>query len=167
MQPRRQPFQLQRPAELRFRIADAGSATPRVSPVACWTRAIWAATSGEDSDVPPRRSSSNGPVASVVKHGPYRLEFLVSPNKAAVPNSFALRITRGGSPVRGADVTTTFTMLDMEMGQQAYNLAEISPGVYSKAVPALVMVGRWGLQFEVRPPGGQPFSVLLVDRANG
>jgi len=34
-------------------------------------------------------------------------------------------------------------------------------------VPALVMVGHWGLQFEVQPRGGKPFTVLLVDRANG
>jgi copper transport protein len=108
-----------------------------------------------------------GQVIQVVRHAPYRLEFRVVPNKAAVPNAFAIRITRGGKPVRGADVTTTFTMLDMEMGQQAYRLDEISPGVYSKSVPALVMVGRWGLQFQVQPRGGTPFTVLLVDRANG
>jgi copper transport protein len=33
--------------------------------------------------------------------------------------------------------------------------------------PALVMVGHWGLSFQVTPHGGQPFTVLLVDRANG
>jgi copper transport protein len=108
-----------------------------------------------------------GRVVSVVKHGGYRLELHVSPNKAAVPNSFAIRLTRGGKPVRGADVTTTFTMLDMEMGQQAYHLTEQAPGVYVKSVPALVMVGRWGLQYEVQPPGAAPFTVLFVDRANG
>jgi copper transport protein len=108
-----------------------------------------------------------GEVIRVVQHGAYRLELRVLPNRAAVPSAFTIRITRGGKPVRGADVTTTFTMLDMEMGQQAYHFAEVGPGVYSKSVPALVMVGRWGLQFEVQPPGGKPFTVLLVDRANG
>jgi hypothetical protein len=29
------------------------------------------------------------------------------------------------------------------------------------------MVGHWGLNFEVTPRGKAPFSVLLVDRANG
>jgi hypothetical protein len=29
------------------------------------------------------------------------------------------------------------------------------------------MVGHWGLDFNVRPPGGTPFDVLLVDKANG
>jgi copper transport protein len=55
----------------------------------------------------------------------------------------------------------------MEMGQQAYRLAESSPGVYSHAAPALVMVGHWGLSFDVAPKGATPFTVLFVDKANG
>jgi copper transport protein len=39
--------------------------------------------------------------------------------------------------------------------------------VYERATPALVMVGHWGLSFDVAPRGGRPFSVLLVDRAEG
>ena len=72
-----------------------------------------------------------GPVTSVVNRQVYRLEFRVSPNRAAVPNGFSVRITKNGVPVRHADVTTTFTMLDMEMGQQGYRFDEISPGVGS------------------------------------
>jgi copper transport protein len=64
-------------------------------------------------------------------------------------------------------VTTTFAMLDMEMGTQAYNLRETSPGLYERSTPALLMVGHWGLSFEVVPKGGQPFTVILVDRASG
>ena len=108
-----------------------------------------------------------GPVRSVVEKNGYRLEFHVLPNKAAVPNAFALRITKGGKPVRGADVTTSLAMLDMEMGTQAYHLAETAPGVYEHSAPALVMVGHWGLSFDVQVPGKQPFDVLLVDKANG
>jgi copper transport protein len=108
-----------------------------------------------------------GPVTEVVRKNGYRLEFHVAPNRAAVPNSFAVRISRDGKPVRGADVTTTFAMLDMEMGQQAYTLPEASPGLYRRAAPALVMVGHWGLSFEITPSGGQPFTVILVDRASG
>jgi copper transport protein len=108
-----------------------------------------------------------GAVTEVVNKNGYRLEFHVSPNRAAVPNSFTVRITRGGKPVRGADVTTTFAMLDMEMGNQAYNLRETSPGVYTRSAPALVMVGHWGLSFEIAPRGAQPFTVILVDRAAG
>ncbi len=108
-----------------------------------------------------------GPVTTVVNHGAYRLAVRVIPNKAAVPNTFSVAITRAGRPVRGADVTMTFTMLDMEMGQISYHLPEIAPGVYGRSEPALVMVGHWGLSFEVRPPGAEPFTVLVVDRASG
>jgi copper transport protein len=55
----------------------------------------------------------------------------------------------------------------MEMGSQSYALTETAPGVYSRSAPALVMVGHWGLNFDVTPPGKPPFSVLLVDRATG
>jgi copper transport protein len=115
----------------------------------------------------PSAHTGPGPVTSVVTQNGYRLAFHVTPNKAAVPNDFAVTITRGGGPVRRADVIATFTMLDMEMPTQAYRLAERSPGLYEHAAPALVMVGRWGLTFEITPPGKQPFTVVLVDRANG
>jgi copper transport protein len=108
-----------------------------------------------------------GPVLETVNKNGYRLELHVNPNRAAVPNSFSLRITRDGSPVRGAEVVSGFTMLDMEMGSQSYALMERSPGVYSRSVPALVMVGHWGLSFDITPPGKSPFTVLFVDRANG
>jgi copper transport protein len=108
-----------------------------------------------------------GPVTEVVTRNGYRLEFRIDPNRAAMPNEFSVRITRDGAPVRGADVTTSVAMLDMEMGAQAYHLSETAPGVYSHSAPALVMVGHWGLSFDVRPPGSSPFTVVLVDRANG
>ncbi len=115
----------------------------------------------------PSAHTGPGPVTSVVTQAGYRLEFRVTPNKAAVPNDFAVRITRGGAPLHNATVIATFTMLDMEMPTQAYHLAERSPGTYEHSAPALVMVGRWGLTFEITPAGGQPFTVVLVDRANG
>jgi copper transport protein len=91
----------------------------------------------------------------------------VAPNRAAVPNAFSLALTRGGKPVRGADVVTRFDMLDMEMGEQSFRFDERRPGVYSRSAPALVMVGHWGLVFEVTPPGGKPFEVTLLDKAGG
>jgi hypothetical protein len=30
-----------------------------------------------------------------------------------------------------------------------------------------VMVGHWGISFDVRPPGAQPFTIRFLDRANG
>lgn len=108
-----------------------------------------------------------GTVARTVSRAGYQLELLVSPNRAAAPNSFALRITKGGQPVRGANVTLTFAMTTMEMPDQEYQLREIRPGVYSRAAPALVMVGAWGLTFQVTPPGCTPFTTLILDQANG
>jgi copper transport protein len=108
-----------------------------------------------------------GPVAAVVEKNGYTLKVVVDPNKAAAPNRFALQITKGGKPVTGADVTATFAMLDMEMGTQEFQLTETSPGVYSRLTPALVMVGHWGLSFNVTPKGGQPFTAVVVDHAAG
>jgi copper transport protein len=108
-----------------------------------------------------------GKVASTVKQNGYTLQVLVSPNRAVAPNSFGLRVTRGGKPVDGADITLTFAMLDMEMPTQEYQLAETAPGIYTRKAPALVMVGHWGLSFTVTPRGGQPFTALVVDHAAG
>jgi copper transport protein len=108
-----------------------------------------------------------GTVARSVSRAGYRLELLVSPNRAAAPDSFALRITKGGQPVRGANVTLTFDMTTMQMPQQEYQLAETRPGLYARAAPALVMVGEWGLTFQIAPRSGPPFSALILDQANG
>lgn len=108
-----------------------------------------------------------GTVARTVQRNGYTLEVLVSPNKAAAPDRFALRITRNGAPVRGANVTVTFNHTEMEMPQQQYQLAEVSPGLYARSAPALVMVGRWALNFQVTPPAGAPFNALILDQANG
>jgi copper transport protein len=107
-----------------------------------------------------------GAVSSVVAKDGYRFEFHVSPNKAAVPNAFAVKITRGGQPVRGAEVLLRFDMLDMEMPSQQYRLAETSPGLYARSAPALVMVGHWALAFDVTAHG-RPIDLLFVDHATG
>jgi copper transport protein len=108
-----------------------------------------------------------GRVIRTVQLSGYRLQVLVTPNKAAAPDSFALRITHGGTPVRGANVTLTFNHTEMQMPQQEYQLRETQPGVYSRSAPALVMVGRWALGFQITPPGGKPFDALILDQANG
>ena len=108
-----------------------------------------------------------GRVARTVQRAGYKLQVLVSPNKAAAPDSFALRITKGGQPVQGATVTLAFNHLQMAMPQQQYDLKEVSPGVYSRSAPALVMVGPWGLTFQITPKGAAPFTALIVDQANG
>jgi copper transport protein len=108
-----------------------------------------------------------GPVTEVVNRNGYKLQVQIAPNRAAAVNTFAVRITQGRQPVRHATVLAGFAMLDMEMGTQAYALQEKSPGLYERVAPALIMVGHWGLSFEVTPAGKSPFTVLFVDRANG
>jgi copper transport protein len=108
-----------------------------------------------------------GPAARTVEENGYVVELRIAPNRAAVENDFSIKLTKDGQPVRGARVSTGFTMLDMEMGTQSYAFKETAPGVYSRSTPALVMVGRWGVAFTIEPPGGKPFTVLFVDRAGG
>ncbi|HEY1593451.1 MAG TPA: FixH family protein [Solirubrobacteraceae bacterium] len=108
-----------------------------------------------------------GRVIKTVKQNGYVLQVLVTPNKAAAPDSFGLRITKNGQPVRGANVTLTFNHTEMQMPQQQYQLRETQPGVYSRSAPALVMVGKWALDFQIAPSGGPPFSALILDQANG
>lgn len=108
-----------------------------------------------------------GRVAKTLAYNGYDLQLLVAPNRAAAPNSFALRVRRQGRPVRSADVTVQFSMLDMEMPNQEYRLTEIQPGVYSRRAPALVMVGHWGLSFTVTPRNAAPFTAVIVDHATG
>ncbi|HEY8792660.1 MAG TPA: copper resistance protein CopC [Gaiellaceae bacterium] len=108
-----------------------------------------------------------GPVTEAVNENGYRLEVRVAPNRAAAPNTFAIRITKDGVPVRHATVIAGFAMLDMEMGTQTHLLPEKGHGLYELSTPALVMVGHWGLSFEITPPGKQPFTAVFVDRAAG
>jgi copper transport protein len=108
-----------------------------------------------------------GRVAATLKRAGYTLQVLVDPNRAAAPNSFALKLTRNGQPVSHADVTLAFAMLDMQMPQQEFRLTETTPGLYTRNAPALVMVGHWGLSFTITPKGAPAFTALLVDRAAG
>jgi copper transport protein len=107
-----------------------------------------------------------GPVSETFERNGYEVKATITPNRAAQPNTFTLEITKDGKPVTAANVTGTFAMLDMEMGQQAFTFEEVRPGVYQRSAPALVMVGHWGITAHVEPPGGEPFDVVLVDRAN-
>ena len=79
---------------------------------------------------------------------------------------FGVDLARGGSPLTGATVVARFDMLDMDMGQRAYKLRETGPAVPAQRMP-LLMVGNWGVTFEVTPPAGAPYSFVVVDHANG
>lgn len=115
----------------------------------------------------PTAHTGPGRVTQLVSSHGYQLQIGVSPNRAAVPNEFALRVTKNGRPVTGATVTATFTMLDMEMESQIFKLSESSPGLYEHSAPALVMVGHWGISYGITPSGGTTFNVLIEDRAGG
>ncbi|HWC44915.1 MAG TPA: FixH family protein, partial [Casimicrobiaceae bacterium] len=115
----------------------------------------------------PTAALGPGRVSETISRGGYDFGVRISPNRAAVPNDFAVQITKDGTPVRGADVTLRFTMLDMAMQSLEYRLAERSPGLYEHSAPALVMVGRWGLTITLTPARGAPVSVVIVDRAGG
>jgi copper transport protein len=108
-----------------------------------------------------------GRVAQTVRQAGYVLRVLLSPNKAVAPSSFALRITKNGQPVHGANVTLTFNHTEMQMPQQEYQLTETQPGLYSRAAPALVMVGKWALAFQIIPKGSPSFNALILDQADG
>jgi copper transport protein len=114
-----------------------------------------------------KASVGPGPVATTVREGAYRLDIRVDPNRAALPNSFSVRVSKAGKPVVGASLTVHFLMLDMDMGQFGYVLQEKSPGFYVRSAPALVMVGHWAVRFTVTPAGGQPFDITVVDKARG
>jgi copper transport protein len=115
----------------------------------------------------PAAHTGPGPVTSVVKQNGYTFQFHVDPNRVGVTNEFAVRVLRGGKPVHGLGVTATFAMLDMDMPTQSYTLPEHGNGLYERTKPALVMVGHWGLTYEFQPAHGEPFSVVIEDRANG
>ncbi|HEY1479852.1 MAG TPA: copper resistance protein CopC [Gaiellales bacterium] len=108
-----------------------------------------------------------GAIDKLVQHGPYSVRVRISPNRAALPNTFSISVERKGAPVHGAEATMRFTMLDMDEEQQTYTLQEKAPGTYARSAPALVMVGHWGLSFTVTPKGAAPFVVLFEDRASG
>jgi copper transport protein len=116
-----------------------------------------------------RASAHVGPgaVDQTFHHGAYTVHVRVDPNRAAQPSTFTLRLSQGGQPVTNADVVLQFAMLDMEMGTQSYTMPERSPGTYVRTTPALVMVGHWGVSFQIQPSGGRPFTIIVVDHAEG
>jgi copper transport protein len=108
-----------------------------------------------------------GVVARTFTRGGVRIQLGIDPNRAAIDNAFSLRLQRGGRPVANARVTAELDMLDMGMQQQAYTLTEISPGVYQRKRPALVMVGHWLLAYTIEIPGRPAIHVQVIDKAGG
>jgi hypothetical protein len=129
-------------------------------------------TSGQSKALPPLKGKRGnpsvavgpGPVTTVLRSRPYQLELRLMPNRAALPGTVSVKLLKAGRPVNGARVKLTFSMLEMDMGQLSGLLPQTAPGRYAHAGPVLGMGGRWGLRFDVAPPGAKPFSVTVVDR---
>jgi copper transport protein len=108
-----------------------------------------------------------GPVRRAVAPAGTRAVVHFTPNRALQPMGYGVDLAQGGAPLTGATVIARVAMLEMDMGQRAYTLREVAPGTYRRTAQALLMVGMWGVRFEVTPRRGPPFSFLLVDKANG
>jgi len=108
-----------------------------------------------------------GPVRHHVVQAGTRAVVRLEPNTAVRPMGFGVDLSRGGAPLTGATVIARFDMLDMDMGQEAYKLEETRPGQYRRNAMPLIMVGNWGVTFDVTPRAGPPYSFLVVDHANG
>ena len=108
-----------------------------------------------------------GTVARTFTRSGVRIELGIEPNRAAIDNAFVLHLQRGGRAVSDARVTAELDMLDMSMQQQAYTLSEVSPGLYRRRRPALVMVGHWLLAYTIEIPGLKPIKLQVIDKAGG
>lgn len=105
-----------------------------------------------------------GRVATRLRLHNYRLELRLMPNRATVAARAAVTLSSRGTPVNGARVELTYTMVGMGMAGIVRVLAQTAPGRYADAGPTLGMSGRWALRVDVRPRHGAPFHVDLVDR---
>ena len=105
-----------------------------------------------------------GPVATVVSRGADRVVLSISPNNGGlVVNTFAVRWTRRGNPVRGT-VRAVFTMQGMPMPSLGLTFRPGSAGVYRGTGRVLTMPGRWEIRLTLRPRRGAALDVVVVDR---
>jgi YtkA-like protein len=105
-----------------------------------------------------------GAVSTVVGHGADRVVLSVSPNSGGlVANTFAVRWTRRGNPVRGT-IRAVFTMQAMPMPSLRLTFRPRSEGVYRGTGRVLTMPGRWEIRMHLRPRRGAAFDVVVVDR---
>ena len=105
-----------------------------------------------------------GSVSTVINHGTDRVMLSISPNNGGlVANTFAVRWTRRGEPVRGT-VRAVFTMQAMPMPSLRLTFRPGSDGVYRGTGRVLTMPGRWEIRMHFRPRRGAAFDVVVVDR---
>jgi hypothetical protein len=103
-----------------------------------------------------------GPGVTAVAAQGYRVELRVTPNAGGRrENVFAVRTTRDGKPVEAA-VSIRFTMPGMGMPDLGLRLRP-GAGIATGSGTTLTMPGVWRLVVTVRPRGGSPFVVEVVD----
>jgi hypothetical protein len=107
-------------------------------------------------------------VRTTLSQAGLRLELRVSPNRAAIPSTFVVKVRDGLDPVRKARVTARVTMPKMAMPPVNLTLREVTPGVYSANAPAaFTMVGTYELAYRVTATGHRPVTATLVDHVRG
>jgi YtkA-like len=98
-----------------------------------------------------------------VTAGGYRVRVGIDPNAGGRRDSvFTVRTTRDGRPVTAA-VSIRLTMPAMGMPPLGLRLKPAKPGTTAGTGAVLTMPGQWLVRITIRPVGGPPFDVLLVD----
>lgn len=112
----------------------------------------------------PTTNVGPGPVTAAIPAGEFAVHLRIEPNHAFAHNSVTVWIARHGQPLSGADVTVSYAMPAMNMGNVLTStLSERTLGTYSIREPVLGMPGRWVMSFRVDPPAGRPFTVAVAD----
>ena len=105
-----------------------------------------------------------GPVRQAVDRRGYRFDLRVDPNRAAVPNDFAVRVTRAASRSTARASPPRSPCSTWRWARSSTRSPAAGTALYRRAAPALVMVGRWGLSLRLEPPGRAPVDVVVLDR---
>jgi hypothetical protein len=95
---------------------------------------------------------------------PFALRLSIDPNRAGARNSVSLQVRAHGKSVRRAQVSVTFTMPAMAMGEMRFKLTEKRAGVYRYTGPAPTMSGAWRLVFLVKAASGLARTLTVEDR---
>ena len=150
------------------RAARRCSSPARSSPLRVLTSLAAALEGARRRSARPRRTSARAPVDKIVSEDGYTARVRVD----AEPRSRAEPVRGCGHAGRQAGAGTPTSPRPSRCSTWRWASRPITcprpaPGVYGRAAPALVMVGHWGLTFEIAPPGQKPFTVLVVDKATG
>jgi hypothetical protein len=122
---------------------------------------------------PARVSGSAGnadPFRAVVSAHGYEVVLTRELNRASAASPVAVRVSRRGRAIAGAQVSITYSM--PSMGMWAAYTSRLSPdarvrGRYRAREAVLGMPGAWRLRITVKPQRGAAFSVAVSDRMHG